>query len=91
MPAIRPKSARAMSCSVSRGRRYRTIAYRCNRTSLYRRVGTAAGAWFDAGLFRVGSMATPRANHAAILLPTGKVLVIGGDDGAYATPTAEAL
>lgn len=45
----------------------------------------ACGTWTT-----TGSMISPRAAHAALLLPNGKVLVAGGDDDYSTSPTTSA-
>ena len=76
---------RIMPTARARARGGLFVAAALVATSLAPVVGAAgSGTWTP-----VGSMSTPRASHTATLLPSGMVLVAGGEDNYAALASAE--
>jgi hypothetical protein len=89
MPTIRSTSARIVSVVCLSGMVLTLLLAGIVSPATTVASGPQAAPTGTPVFYPVGQMATARANHAAVLLRTGKVLVVGGDDGAFAIASAE--
>ena len=79
-----------MEPSAVRGRRRLTSAIAVVAPTTEGRSWTRSDSWTERGK-ATGSMSSPRAGHAATLLPDGRVLIVGGDGYERVIPSTAEL